>query len=131
MASSDALAVSQSQISLRQAYNACREAGLPQETLAAFGQALCSKPSLQWTVGLRHFARLCFLLTELACLSNPTTVPALVALTPLLHTQPSEGAAQWIVQCLHIFAEFAPDTAATIRHVLREAVQESFPEESR
>ncbi|MHB1957170.1 MAG: hypothetical protein ACYCOU_25925, partial [Sulfobacillus sp.] len=29
LASSDALAVSQSQISLRQAYNACREAGLP------------------------------------------------------------------------------------------------------
>ena len=107
---------------LHQAYTDCRQQGLPADTLTAFARALFPTPSATWTESQLLFALLWFSLTSLVCVWDSAQRTAFVDLTPLLHTDPPQGAARWIMQCLDSASFIIPDQVDTIRRLILEAI---------
>lgn len=107
---------------LHAAYTACRQAGIPADTLTAFARAVFPAPSSTWTASQQLFVALWLFLTALVCEQDSRHVTAFVTLTPLLHTDPKAGVVQWIVQCLRALTDWDPVWADHLRQVLRQVL---------
>ncbi|WP_020373493.1 hypothetical protein [Sulfobacillus thermosulfidooxidans] len=104
---------------LNDAYTACRQAGLPADTIIAFARGMIPPP---WTASQQLFVALWLFITATICEQNPHSVTDFVALTPLLHTDPPDGVSQWMTYCLRALTDWDPVWANHLRQVLRQAL---------
>ncbi|PSR20420.1 hypothetical protein SAMN00768000_3678 [Sulfobacillus thermosulfidooxidans DSM 9293] len=107
---------------LHAAYTACRQVGLPSNTVTAFARAVFPAPSSTWTATQQLFVALWLSLTAMICEQDSRHVTAFIALTPVLQTDPPDGVSQWLAQCFHALTARDPTWADHLRQVLRHAL---------